>query len=263
MTISGSGPERLRDLSDQELLEKVQFQSFRYYWDYGHPASGMARDRVNLMLLDKENDNNSLVTTGGTGFGIMAIIVAVERGWICREQATDRVRQIAKFLSDVADDFHGVFPHWLDANTGKIVNFSAVDDGSDLVETAYLFQGLLSARQYLNDDKVAAENELRDKIQSMWENVERTFHHYGQNALYWHWSPNFGFSKEIQGCNECMITYVLAASSPKHAIDMEVYELGWATSNTFFNGKKFYEVTYHLELISADRSFSLNIPSWD
>jgi hypothetical protein len=207
----------------------------------------MARDRVNIKLVDEENDHNDLVTTGGTGFGIMGIIVAAERGWICREQASDRVLQIVKFLSELADVYHGVFPHWLDGNTGKTINFSASDDGSDLVETAFLFQGLITARQYFDDDKSASEIELRDKILTMWENVEWTFHQQnGQNALYWHWSPTHGFSVNIQGWNECLITYVLAASSPKHAIDSEVYGLGWATGDTFSNGKEFYNVTLPL-----------------
>jgi hypothetical protein len=230
--------QRPRNLSDEQLLDLVQRQTFRYFWDFGHPVSGMARERSNVAY----DYGNEVVTTGGTGFGIMAIIVAAERKWIPREEAAARIYKIVRFL-EKSDSFHGVFPHWLNGATGKVIRFSQKDDGGDLVETSFLFEGLICARQYFTGTS-KTEQDLRNHILWLWEGVEWNWHQQGgQNVLYWHWSPNNGWSMnhQIHGWNECLITYVLAASSPKFAIDKKVYDQGWAIGSYFKNGKEFYQ----------------------
>jgi len=227
----------IKGLSDDALLDVVQRQTFRYFWDFAHPVSGLARERSNVAY----NYGHEVVTTGGSGFGIMAMIVAVNRHWITREQGLDRMLKIVGFLTK-ASSFHGVFPHWLDGTTGKVIPFSRKDDGADLVETSYLFQGLLCARQYYdgNDRK---ERELRNKINGLWDDIEWNWQtNGGKDVLYWHWSPNNGWSMNfaIHGFNECLITYVLAASGERYPVSADVYHKGWAKSNFFENGKTFY-----------------------
>lgn len=226
-------------MSDEELLELVQRQTFRYFWDFGHPVSGMARERSNAAY----HYGDEVVTTGGTGFGVMAMVVGVERGWISREAAAERVLKIANFLWK-ADMFHGVFPHWLHGETGKVIRFSPKDDGGDLVETSFLFQGLLTAKEYFTQDN-ELESQLRNKIQWMWEGIEWNWHTQGgQDVLYWHWSPNNGWSMnhQIRGWNECLITYILAASSPRYAIEPEVYHKGWTESEHFTNSQEYFGI---------------------
>jgi hypothetical protein len=227
-----------KNLTDDQLLDLVQKQTFRYFWDFGHPVSGMARERSNRSY----DYGDEVVTTGGTGFGIMATIAASERKFITRQQAAARTKKIVDFLWK-ADMFHGAFPHWLNGATGKVIRFSPKDDGADIVETAFLFQGLLTARQYYTAEN-ATERDIRNKILWMWEGVEWNWFTQNQNELYWHWSPNNGWSMNhpIKGYNECLITYVLAASSPSSSINKRVYENGWANSNTFFNGKTYYGI---------------------
>ena len=231
-----------KNLTDDQLLDLVQKQTFRYFWDFGHPVSGMARERSNKSF----DYRDEVVTTGGTGFGIMATIVAAERKFITREQAAARTKKIVDFLWK-ADMFHGAFPHWLNGETGKVIRFSPKDDGADIVETSFLFQGLLTARQYYTADN-PTESAIRNKILWMWEGIEWNWFTQNQNELYWHWSPNNGWSMNhaIKGWNECLITYVLAASSPSSSISRRVYENGWANSNTFFNGKKYFDITLPL-----------------
>lgn len=231
--------QRPRHLTDDQLLDLVQKQTFRYFWDFGHPISGMARERSNVAY----DYGNEVVTTGGTGFGIMAIIVAADRQWITREQAATRIYKMVRFL-EKADQFHGVFPHWLNGATGKVIRFGAKDDGGDIVETSFLMEGLICARQYFTAEN-PTERDLRNHIGWMWENVEWNWQTQGgQNVLYWHWSPNNGWSMNhpIHGWNECLITYVLAASSPKYAIDQPVYDQGWATGPEFKNGREYYGI---------------------
>jgi hypothetical protein len=227
----------IKNLTDSALLDVVQRQTFRYFWDFGHPVSGLARERSNNSF----NYGGEVVTTGGSGFGIMAMIVATQRHWISREQADDRMLKILRFL-DKADSFHGVFPHWMNGETGKVIPFGRKDDGADLVETSYMMEGLLCARQYYNADN-NKENEIRGRINGLWNDVEWDwFTRDGRDNLYWHWSPNNGWAMNfpIRGFNECMIVYILAESATRYSVPASLYSRGWAQSDFFTNGKTFY-----------------------
>lgn len=227
----------LKGLSDSALLDEVQRQTIRYFWDFAHPVSGLARERSNVAY----DYGDEVVTSGGTGFGIMALIVGAERGWIPRAEVAAHLLKMVKFLSK-SDSYHGVFPHWLHGATGKTIPFSRKDDGADLVESAYLFQGLLCARQYFTNE-TPVEQELRGRINWLWNDVEWDwFTKGGEEVLYWHWSPNNGWAMNfpIRGFNECLIVYVLAASGERYPVSPAVYHRGWAQSNFFKNGKEFY-----------------------
>lgn len=228
------------NLTDDQLLDVVQKQTFRYFWDFAHPVSGLARERSNETF----GYGQDVVTTGGTGFGIMSVIVATERGWITRDTAAKFMLKMVNFLLK-ANSYHGAFPHWLDGTTGKTIPFSRKDDGADLVETSYLFQGLLCARQYFNgDDNV--ERQLRGRIGWMWTGIEWNWFTQGQEVLYWHWSPNNGWAMNfpVRGFNECLIMYILAASCPNetYQVPSSVYHRGWAVNDFFKNGKEFYGI---------------------
>ncbi len=213
-------------MSDEALLDMVQEYTFRYFWEYGHSASGMARER--------SNGNPDVVTTGGSGFGIMALIVGAERGWVSRDAALNRLVQIASFLQ-IADRFHGVFPHWMHGATGKTIPFSTFDDGADLVETAFLMQGLLAARSYF-DRNTPLETALRAIITGLWEDVEWDwFRRNGGPALYWHWSPNHGWAMNfpLRGFYEAQIVYLLAAASPTHPVPGSLYQSGWTANANY------------------------------
>lgn len=221
-------------ISDEELLTLVQRQTFKYFWDFGHPVSGMARER---------DSSGDIVTTGGTGFGVMAIITAIHRGFVTREEGLARIQKITTFLKNKAQRFHGAFPHWLNGNTGAVQPFSTKDNGADLVETSLLMQGLLSARQYFNG--AGQEADLRNDINSLWNAVEWSwFRKDNGNVLYWHWSPDYNWEMNlpVRGWNEALITYVLAASSSSHAISKSVYENGWANNSSFRNGNTYFSV---------------------
>ena len=224
------------ELDDDALLDLVQRQTLRYFWDFAHPACGLARERSNVT----PKYGLEAVTTGGSGFGIMAIVVGVSRGWIARAEAVDRLWTMVRFLLK-ADSYHGIWPHFLNGDTGRTIPFSRKDDGSDLVETSFLIAGLLCARQYF-DREDEAESRLRAAITWLWEEAEWSWHTQGgRNVLYWHWSPNNGWSMnhEIRGWNECLITYVLAASAPRYPISPEVYHRGWADGRHFSNGRSY------------------------
>ncbi|CAH2400446.1 Beta-glucosidase [Mesorhizobium ventifaucium] len=212
-----------------ELLNTVQRQTLRFFWEFGHPTSGLARER--------SNTTPHVVTTGGSGFGIMAILAGVERGWIGRRAALDRLIKMVCFLGQ-AERHHGAFPHWMDGDSGRTIPFSQLDDGGDIVETAYLMVGLLSARQYFRGPD-AKERVLRSLINALWSEVEWDWYTRGSEALVWHWSPVHGWAMDlpIHGWNECLIAFILAASAARHSIEPDVYHRGWAAGRAFANGR--------------------------
>jgi hypothetical protein len=238
-------PRELARLPDEALLEAVQRQTFGFFWDGAHPQSGLAADRRRTQAVAVDD----LVATGGSGFGIMAIIVAVERGWVERSDAALRISQMLDLLTR-ATCYHGAFPHFMNGRSGATIPFMRKDDGADLVETSFLIMGLLCAREYF-DGKSALEDKIRGQSNTIWQDVEWVwFTRGGREVLTWHWSPNNGWALDldIRGWNECLITYVLAASAPRYAIDPRVYTQGFAMGRDFSNGKSYYGIPLPLGL---------------
>jgi hypothetical protein len=239
-------------ITDDSLLNLVEYRTFQYFWDGAEPNSGMARERVNVDGIYPENDMN-IVTTGGSGFGVMSIIAGVERGFITRQEAFVRYTRIVEFLKK-ADRFHGAWPHWIDGETGKVKPFGQKDNGADLVETAYLMQGLLTVRQYLlkGDEK---EKLLAAEIDKLWKEVEwNWFTNGGKHVLYWHWSPDYKWEMNfpVEGYNECLILYIMAASSPTYAIDPVAYHEGWARSGAINTNREKYGYVLKLKHNGAE-----------
>jgi hypothetical protein len=225
-------------MTDDQLLTSVQEATFRYFWEFVDPASGLAREGYLTHPCD-------YCTSGGTGFGMMTIMVGADRGFITRRQAAERLLKMVRFLEEKASRYHGVWSHWIDCQTGETIPFAGpADNGGDLVETAFLVQGMLTVRQYFDEDN-PVENELRQRITRLWEEVEWDWYlrEPGNNRLYWHWSPDFQWKlgHQFVGFNECLITYILAIASPTHSIPDECYAQGWVGDpNQYANGKEYY-----------------------
>ena len=220
------------DMTDDELMNMVEEATFRYFWDFAHPVSGLARER---------NNSGDVVTTGGSGFGVMAILVGIERGFITRQQGVERMLTLVNFL-EAADRFHGAWPHWMNGISGDVIPFSTYDNGGDLVETAFMFQGLLAAKQYF-DENSPDEQTIGETITQLWETMEWDWYRRNNsNVLYWHWSPSYGWqmNMQVKGYNEAMIVYVLAVASPTHGVPASLWNTGWASSSYYVNGKSFY-----------------------
>ena len=216
----------------EDLLELTQEKTFKYFWDFAEPTSGLARE---------DSSRPNIITIGGSGFGIASFPVAVERGWISRDDAVNRMETILSFLEG-AQKYHGAFSHWYDYS-GNTIPFSTLDDGGDIVETALLIQGLLIARQYFSENNTK-ETEIRNRITTLWEGVEWTWYTQGQNKITWHWSPvnNFDINLDVRGWNESLIVYVLAASSPTFPINIDVYNDGWTSNGNIINTGTFYDI---------------------
>lgn len=234
------------DVSDDSLLTRVQYETFQYFWKNAEPVSGLGRERTHMDGVYPQNDRD-VVTTGGSGFGLMAILVGIERGFITREEGFNHFKKVTEYL-EKADRFHGAWPHWLDGPTGKVKPFSKKDDGGDLVETAFLVHGLITVREYFKDGN-EQEKALAARIDELWKGVEWDWYTKGENVLYWHWSPNYNWEMNfpVGGYNECLIMYVLAAASPTHPIKPEVYHQGWARGGKIKTDRKYYDLELVLD----------------
>lgn len=234
-----------RRLSDAALMDTVQHRTFRYFWEGAEPNSGLAPERIHMDGIYPQNDQD-VVTSGGSGFGIMALLVGIHRGYITPEEGFLRMEKIVGFL-ERADRFHGAFPHWWQGETGRSKAFSPLDDGGDLVETAFLIQGLLCAQQYYANGS-PQEQTLSERIDRIWRDVEWNFFQNGEEVLYWHWSPTYGWAMNfpIRGYNECLIMYILAAASPTYPISPSVYHKGWAENGAIIDPHRVENIPLHL-----------------
>jgi hypothetical protein len=227
-------------LTDEQLLTKTQQYAFKYFWDHADANSGMAHERLPV-----SRGPGPTVTSGGSGFGLMAILVGIERGFITREQGRERIDKIVDFLTNSATNYKGVFAHWINGSTGETIPFSKNDNGADLVETSFLMQGLITVRQYFNQP-VLTEQSLVVKINVLWNNVDWDYFRFGSNKLYWHCNNELQNTLTLQvvGWNECMITYILAVASPTHPIDPSLWKNGWSSGGTYHTkNQKFYDIT--------------------
>ncbi|MTH35314.1 beta-glucosidase [Paracoccus limosus] len=229
------------NLPEAALLDAVQRQTLRYFWDFGHPVSGMARERSGGAA---SYDTARTVTTGGTGFGIMAMIAGTERGWIARPDLIARLTRICDFLGS-APRYRGAFAHWMDGATAETIAFSANDTGGDIVETAFLMMGLLTARQYV----VAETPALAASIDRLWQGVDWAGYCPRPDQLMWHWRPGpepWKQALQLRGWHEALIAFVLGAGAPRHPLPPDAYRIGWKNSPTFPNGRSYYGITLPL-----------------
>jgi hypothetical protein len=215
-------------LTDSAWLDMVQEANFRYYWEGAEPNSGLALEDIPA--------RSHMIAAGASGFGMMAILAGVKRNFITREEAVQRFTKIVNFLLK-AEKFHGAFAHFMDGRTGKVIPyFGKYDDGGDLVETSFLMQGLLTARQFFDGDN-AREKFIRDNITKLWKGVEWDWYKRYRDStfLYWHWSPDHAWhiNHRFVGFNEAQITYLLAMASPTHSINPGMYYSGWASQSEY------------------------------
>lgn len=235
-------------LTDDELLDLIQETTFKYFWDFAEANSGAARERYHP---NNPSDSQNVVTTGGSGFGLMAILVGIERGYITQTEGYNRLSQILDFFEN-ANRFHGAWPHWINGVSGNVIPFSPEDNGGDLVETAFFVQGLICVKEYFKNGSTE-EVALANQADVLWKGVEWDWYTQNQNALYWHWSPTSGFSInfELKGYNETLITYILGAASPDYAIPAEAYHESWANNGNIVTTETQYDIPLILDHIGS------------
>lgn len=235
---------KLEFRTNDEFLDYIQRVHINYMWEGAEPTSGLACERLHVDGIYPEDDAD-VITTGGSGFGIAGLLVGIDRGFISRTEGVERFHKITDYLAQ-ADRFHDMWPHWLHGPTGKVKPFSRKDNGGDLVESAFLMQGLLCVRQYFREGN-QREKELAAKIDTLWRGMEWNWYQNGQDVIYWHWSPEYAWEMNfpLEGYNEYLIAYILAAASPTYPVPASAYHNGWARGEAITTDA----VAYNLPLL--------------
>jgi len=238
-------------LTDSQLIDSLQVDVLKYFWDHAHPISKLSRERIHE---DDWSFDQNTIAIGGSGFGFMNIIVGMQNGIIPQSDGVAHLNTALDFLEN-ADRFHGAWSHWINGDTGATIPFSDFDDGGDLVETALLCQALICIREYFENGN-SQEQLLAQKADLLWRGVEWNWYTNGENVLYWHWSPNYDWEMDFQirGYNEALITYILAASSPDYPISTNVYHEGWARGGDIVSSSSQYDIPLVFNYNGADET---------
>lgn len=229
------------DTATDSLLKLVQEQTFQYFWEGAELNSGLARERIHIDGEYPKNDQN-VVTIGGSGFGLMSILIGIHNNFITPEQGEERIGRALAFLDSI-ERFHGAWSHWYFGDTGKPQAFSKNDDGGDIVETAFMAQALISIREFYKNG-TEDQQKLANQADELWKGINWDFYRNGQDVLFWHWSPTneWGMNHPVRGYDECMIAYILGASSPTHPIPADTYHKGWARNGDIKSDIKKYDI---------------------
>jgi hypothetical protein len=205
---------------DQSFLDDLQHRSFQYFWEQADPNTGLVPDRARTdnSLLDENHRN--LGSIAATGFGLTALCIGAEHGWITAEQARERTRITLHFFANQATQQHGWFYHWLDTKSGERRWQSEVSS----IDTALLLAGVLTARQYFFTDP-----EISRLATNIYTRVDFRWMLNGHPLLLSHgWKPETGFLKpRWDTYSEDTILYLLAIASPTHSISPRAWAALW------------------------------------
>ncbi|MDQ1590103.1 MAG: hypothetical protein QOG71_730 [Pyrinomonadaceae bacterium] len=199
------------DARDEALLEDMSRRAFRYFWEQADASTGLVRDRARTDNSPIDENHRDVASIAATGFGLTALCVAAERGWINPSEARERVRATLRFFATRATHEHGWFYHWMDARTGARRWQSEVSS----IDTALLLGGALTARQ-----KFQGDAEVVRLATFIYERVDFPWMLAGHPTLLSHgWRPETGFIKyRWNAYSEHLILYLLATGSPTHPI---------------------------------------------
>ncbi len=215
----GSADAPARAAAERALLDDTEERTFRYFWELADPRTGLVPDRW---------PTRSFASVAATGFGLTAYPIGVERGWVTREEAQEKVLLTLRFLWSAPQGpepvgragHHGFFYHFLDPGSGE--RFEQVELSS--VDTALLVAGILFCRDYF-DRPSAPEQEIRELAERIYERVEWSWMQPRPPLVAMGWTPEEGFHHlDWTGYNEAMLVYLLALGSPSHPVEAAAWE---------------------------------------
>jgi hypothetical protein len=218
--VAQPAPTKTLSRADKLFLDDLERRSFQYFWEQGDPHTGLVPDRARIDGSALDIDHQDAASIAATGFGLTALCIGAERGWITRSAARERTRNTLEFFANRAFQQHGWFYHWLDAKTGERRWRSEVSS----IDTALLLAGVLTARQYFNDDPP-----IQQLASRIYERVDFRWMLNGHALLLSHgWKPETGFLKpRWDTYSEDTILYLLAIGSPTHPISPASWYALW------------------------------------
>jgi hypothetical protein len=205
----------------------MQRRACRYFHEQAHPVTGLVRDRARA----KGTETRRIASIAATGFGLSALSIAHQRGYLPRAAAESRVERTLEFLAQRALQEHGFYFHFLDVETGKRAYGSEISS----VDTTWLLCGVLHARQHFDSTRI---RRLADEIV---DRVDWTWMWNGGPTLSHGWTPERGFLPYRWVCySELLAMYLLALGSKSHPIPAEAWD-AWKRPREVEEGKPFIE----------------------
>lgn len=220
LTIAAESKSSPLTAQDHAFLDDLQHRSFQYFWEQADPNTGLVPDRARTDGSALDENHRNVGSIAATGFGLTAICIAVERGWLSLDHAQARTRNTLRFFAGQAYQQHGWFYHWIDTKTGERRWNSEISS----IDTALLLGGVLTARQYFRNDL-----EIRRLATRIYERVDFRWMLNGHPLLLSHgWKPETGFLRpRWDTYSEDTILYLLAIGSPTHGISPRSWSALW------------------------------------
>jgi hypothetical protein len=216
---------------DEAFIEDLERRIFRYFWEQSDPRTGLVLDRARADGSPNDERHQNVASIAATGFGLTAICIAAERGWVDAGEARDRVHSSLQFFAEKAPREHGWFYHWMDFRTGERKWQSEVSS----IDSALLLAGVLTARSKFGDDA-----EIKRLATLIYERVDFAWMLNGSPVLLSHgWKPEKGFLRpRWDTYSEDTILYMLAIGSPTHPISPASWR-AWKRETIEYGGYKY------------------------
>jgi hypothetical protein len=210
------------------MLSDIEERTFRFFWETANPKNGLVPDRY---------PTPSFASIAAVGFALTAYPIGIERGYISREEAQERVLVTLRFFDRVPSQ-HGFFYHYMDIESGARANDSEIST----VDTALLLGGVLFCQSYF-DTADARDTEIRKLSEDIYRRVDWKWAQVRPPAIVLGWTPEQGFlAYDWHGYNEAMLVYLLALGSPSHAIDPKAWSMWTSTYDKYWG--TLYDQTY-------------------
>ncbi|MDM7914397.1 MAG: glucoamylase family protein, partial [Candidatus Eisenbacteria bacterium] len=223
-------------LTNEALLDTLQRTAFDFFWNEANPANGLIKDR---------STPGSACSIASVGFGLSAILIGIDHGWITRDEGRARILTTLETFwngpQGTAPDgmigYKGLFYHFLDMNTAT----RTWDCELSTIDSALLFAGILDAREYFTTDD-PVDVQVRTLADSLYYRADWNFFRNGNPGILMGWRPGTGFAGFGQwvGYNEAMILYILAIGSPTHPVPAS----SWNTWTSGYHWQTQYGYTY-------------------
>jgi hypothetical protein len=210
---------------DEALLEELERATYLYFWEQANPQTGLVKDRCNVHVADR----GIVASIAATGFGLTALCIAENRGYVAYPQARDRVLAALRFLWKKLPHHRGFFYHFAHVDTGERQWDSEVSS----VDTAILLCGVLTCSRHFRVE------EIEDLAYSIFNRVDWSWLSEDTSLLAHGWMPELGFLPyRWDGYSELMMMYLLGMGSSSHPLPPEAWK-SWKRSIFEYDGMRY------------------------
>lgn len=224
-SIATSSTMPILSAEDDQFLNDVENASFQFFWEQGNPKTGMVKDRCNLHLPDRKEASS----IAATGFGLTALCIGDQRGFVGKGVALERVFATLRFLWKKLPHHRGFFYHFADGDTGERMFDSEVSS----VDTTILLCGVLTCRQYFRHPAVAElANLIFNRVDWTWLSEDTSLLTHG-------WTPEIGFlPSRWDYYSELMMMYLLGMGSSAYPLKADTWT-AWKRMTFEYEGMRY------------------------